>query len=264
MTIKDAINKLNEILERGFSDNLVEGKIRNKAIKKAIQSLENKLDVPITEIYPYNLALKIIGFESDESKELAQTLSINGIKTGLKTLTDREQLVLEYRYKDIQTLEQVGKLLGVTRERVRQIEAKALRKLRHPTRLTKMKAYTYEDMIRGNEERNELREQNKLLEKAIKLYAKEEITKDQLEEMAKKVDVNNVSIDELDLSVRSYNCLKRRGIDTLGELLEITYAELSQVRNLGAKSREEVMRKLQGLNLTLKGSVDEKSLKEIE
>lgn len=256
MTIKDAINKLNEILEQGFSDDLAEGKIRNKAIKKAIQSLENKLEVPITEIYPYNLAIKIFGYEWDKSKELAQTLSIKGIETGLKTLTDREQLVLEYRYKDRQTLEQVGKLLGLTRERIRQIEAKALRKLRHPTRLATMKAYSYEDMTRGNEERNELREQNKLLEKAIKLYTKKEITKDQLEEMAKKVDVNNVSIDELDLSIRSYNCLKRRGVDTLGELLELTYAELSQVRNLGAKSREEVMRKLQGLNLTLKGWVE--------
>ena len=63
----------------------------------------------------------------------------------LNTLTDREQKVLKLRFglEDgrARTLEEVGKEFDVTRERIRQIEAKALRKLRHPTRSRKLKDY---------------------------------------------------------------------------------------------------------------------------
>ena len=63
----------------------------------------------------------------------------------LDTLTEREQKVLKLRYGlgdgRARTLEEVGKEFDVTRERIRQIEAKALRKLRHPTRSKKLKDY---------------------------------------------------------------------------------------------------------------------------
>lgn len=62
----------------------------------------------------------------------------------------------------------------------------------------------------------------------------------------------NVSIDELELSVRSYNCLKRAGINTVEELLCKTPDEMMKIRNLGKKSLDEVLAKLkeQGLELT--------------
>lgn len=63
----------------------------------------------------------------------------------LETLTDREENVLRLRFGlndgNIRTLEQVGKVFGVTRERIRQIEAKALRKLRHPSRSKQLKDF---------------------------------------------------------------------------------------------------------------------------
>jgi len=63
----------------------------------------------------------------------------------LHTLNEREARVLELRFglEDgrSRTLEEVGKDFGVTRERIRQIEAKALRKLRHPNRSKKLKDY---------------------------------------------------------------------------------------------------------------------------
>ena len=63
----------------------------------------------------------------------------------LETLTPRERDVLRLRFGIIdgrgRTLEEVGKKFNVTRERIRQIEAKALRKLRHPTRSKKLKDY---------------------------------------------------------------------------------------------------------------------------
>lgn len=59
-------------------------------------------------------------------------------------------------------------------------------------------------------------------------------------------------IEEMDLSVRSYNCLKRAGINTVSDLLKKTRSDMLKVRNLGAKSVEEVIQKLESYGLTLK------------
>ena len=61
-------------------------------------------------------------------------------------------------------------------------------------------------------------------------------------------------IEELDLTVRSYNCLKREGINTVGELIGRTEADLLDIRNFGQKSIDEVKMKLAGMGLGLKDS----------
>ena len=61
-------------------------------------------------------------------------------------------------------------------------------------------------------------------------------------------------IEELELTVRSYNCLKREGIHTVGELVGRSEADLMDIRNFGAKSIDEVKEKLQELGLSLKDS----------
>jgi len=67
------------------------------------------------------------------------------IKDVLETLTDRERQVLEQRFGLVdgysRTLEEVGRQFQVTRERIRQIEAKALRKMRHPTRIRQLEGF---------------------------------------------------------------------------------------------------------------------------
>src|SRR5574344_1583482 len=75
----------------------------------------------------------------------AFTLLREQLREVLDTLTEREQKVLKLRFglddRRARTLEEVGKVFNVTRERIRQIEAKALRKLRHPSRSRKLKDY---------------------------------------------------------------------------------------------------------------------------
>lgn len=68
----------------------------------------------------------------------------------------------------------------------------------------------------------------------------------------KKEKVLEMTIEELELSVRSYNCLKRAGINTVQELCSKTEEEMMKVRNLGRKSLEEVQEKLEDLGLSLR------------
>ena len=69
------------------------------------------------------------------------------------------------------------------------------------------------------------------------------------------VDVNfNQPIEDLELTVRSYNCLKREGIHTVGELVARSEADLMDIRNFGTKSIDEVKDKLAEMDLSLKDS----------
>ncbi|HZK18507.1 MAG TPA: DNA-directed RNA polymerase subunit alpha [Clostridia bacterium] len=79
------------------------------------------------------------------------------------------------------------------------------------------------------------------------MVEKEEEQKDKILEM---------TVEELDLSVRSYNCLKRAGINTVEELIQRSEEEMMKVRNLGKKSLEEVVNKLAELELTLRKDDD--------
>jgi DNA-directed RNA polymerase subunit alpha len=89
-----------------------------------------------------------------------------------------------------------------------------------------------------------------LTEIDTEVNAMDSLMKDSVNEgNAKKV---NMSIDDLDLTVRSYNCLKRAGISTVEELTQKTEEEMARVRNLGKKSLKEVKEKLQALNLSFK------------
>ena len=71
-----------------------------------------------------------------------------------------------------------------------------------------------------------------------------------------KEKVMELSIEELDLSVRSYNCLKRAGINFVEDLVNKTEEDMMKVRNLGRKSLEEVLNKLAELGLSLKPNED--------
>jgi len=75
-------------------------------------------------------------------------------------------------------------------------------------------------------------------------------------EETKKEKVLEMTIEELDLSVRSYNCLKRASINTVEDLISRTEADMMKVRNLGRKSLEEVLQKLAQLELSLAPSED--------
>jgi DNA-directed RNA polymerase subunit alpha len=69
-------------------------------------------------------------------------------------------------------------------------------------------------------------------------------------------DILGRSIDEMELSVRSFNCLKRAGIHTVEDLTKKSEEDMLKVRNLGRKSLDEVIQKLQSYGLSLRNQED--------
>lgn len=126
-------------VEMGISEEKV------REIKK-ISKESISLETPIGEEEDSNLGDFIKDEEATEpAASVNHILLREQLDDVLSTLTEREKRILELRFGigdgRNRTLEEVGKEFGVTRERIRQIEAKALRKLRHPTRSHKLKDY---------------------------------------------------------------------------------------------------------------------------
>jgi DNA-directed RNA polymerase subunit alpha len=101
----------------------------------------------------------------------------------------------------------------------------------------------------------------KILSEHLKLFIDLSDHAKNTEIMVEKEDDNKekvleMTIEELDLSVRSYNCLKRAGINTVEDLTNKSEEEMMKVRNLGKKSLEEVLGKLAELGLSLRKDED--------
>ena len=101
----------------------------------------------------------------------------------------------------------------------------------------------------------------KVLSEHLKLFINLSENARNAEVMVEKEEDNKgkvleMSIEELELSVRSFNCLKRANINTVEELVNKTSDEMMKVRNLGRKSLDEVLQKLKDLDLHLKDSED--------
>ena len=99
----------------------------------------------------------------------------------------------------------------------------------------------------------------KVLSEHLSLFINLSDKAQEIEVMAEVPDdevkkIKDLSIDELELSVRSFNCLKRAGINTVAELTNRTAEDMMKVRNLGRKSLEEVLAKLKELGLELSDS----------
>lgn len=152
----------------------------------------------------------------------SQEVYIKGVAEVLEKLSEREQMIMWSRYAEKKTLREVALEFNVVAERIRQIEAKALRKLGHPRNRSCVMAISVKQHQDEISEYEEEKKKNGALPKVI----------------AEK------PIEELDLSVRVYNCLKRARINTVGQLQEMTKEKLLRIRNLGLKSTEEIQSKL--------------------
>lgn len=135
-------------------------------------------------------------------------------------LTGREQNIIHLRYRDKLTYSQIGEKYNLCAYSINRIDSKALRKLRHPLRnriLTLGVSSYYSDVMEAQR-------------KQILYEIANEEFRGEIEET--KQDIT-IPIEQLDLSVRAYNCLKRAGIDNLAQLSALSQDDLKKIRNLG-------------------------------
>ena len=205
----------------------------------------------------------------------------------LTTLAPREMAVILYRFGledgHHHLLEECGRFFGISREGVRQIEAKALRKLWHPARGVRkwqednmpeaakdqMKKHLFsrkvdlERLIDKIENLSNLEDVRKSREierivsaldmsccyERLEQVARKELneTNRQLGKLCPKLSIpqetklaSSSPIEDLELSIRSFNCLKRYGCDTIADVVALSDDELSKVRNLGRRGIEEI------------------------
>lgn len=229
--------------------------------------------------WPYNLLDAIVrpswfpGHREDNVdhywKDLVSEDQMRGLEAAMETLSPRETEFLLLYFRDGLNLEEAGLRFGVTRERARQIIAKAIRRLRHPT-CSRLITLGIQGAVLQNENKNrrlqleaEMYELDSweralnfiregLLERAASLSRATGKYFDFQEQVlsgpaagGEKEGIMYLSIDELNLSVRSWNCCKRAGINTLGELVDRARmgesGGLLRIRNLGRKSLEELL-----------------------
>lgn len=216
----------------------------------------------IMTMYPGNLLNAIFG-ETEGSllscpAEGGYAADVDGMLAYLleTVLTARERTVIKLRFEEGKTNEQTGKVFHVTRERIRQVEGKALRKLtakKHYLTLGMNGLIQRQVTEKVDQERKRIFDDAAHFiavaigeEKASQYLAatKEGHTIGYAEKMKRP-------IEELELSTRPFNCLKRAGINTVGDIMQKGLYGLAIVRNLGRRSLMEIVHKLAEWGLTL-------------
>ena len=191
------------------------------------QTGENLKMKSLKEPYPKNLILSIQVTAVHEIQLPIEDITDDikaGLDYALSKLSEREQEIVRLRYQERLPLREIGLAIGVTTERIRSLGDRILRKLREPRVLGYIKygKYGYEALVA------------------------------QREEEKRKADVSNqlqMNLEELDLTIRSFNCLKKRGCNTVGDIVKLTEEEIIETKNLGRKSMIEIAEKLRSIGV---------------
>lgn len=190
----------------------------------------------LKEDYPKNLVMAVIDDYDLELPEFTPDV-VAGINYAVSTLDEREQMILYLRYVEKKTLKEIGEHFGFKQERSRQIEVRALRKLRTPVNwkyitlgvqgFTKMlcdSAYEQGHQVGYTEGYKQG------LEDGPKGITKTGFS----------VNVLALPIECLNLSTRAYNALMRAEYHVLGDITELDFYSIYHIKNLGVAQRHEV------------------------
>lgn len=210
-------------------------------------------------VWPYNLVTALFGTDDELNGVELTGDQIKGILYAIGTLTDREQDIILKYYKDGLIMEQIAKEKEVTRERIRQIIAKALRKLRNPIRAKYIKrGYAIASGEVAERARAAYQAEIDSVKEAMLAEAQAEVQRKIAEQtgIASAEDGQKwtVTLAEMELSVRPYNCLyKALGRDAMAaDVLEVKDPE--KIQNMGRKSCAEVAYKLKELGFDISGT----------
>ena len=244
-----------------YIDCIAKSRLQKKQSMKEFIDKTDHLEYPETLLVQLDITPEAFGNYYDE---IIPNFNEN-IKRILdkEMFSDRERYCLMAYYKDVRNLEDIGKSLSVTRERVGQIIGKAVRKLNHSTnRDMLLQGKDKFELISLNEKEEIIKEFKEKIgyDLIVEWIGNHEITEELLNVCHSVINTYNnrpkgqgeATIEDLDLSVRSYNCLKRCGIHTLKDLTSMTRDGMMKVRNLGRRSLKEIESKLKEIGLAFK------------
>lgn len=208
--------------------------------------------------YPLNL---LDAVDSDNVWQYPVPADINGtVEYLLHTfLSQRENDILHQRFKLCKTYAEIGEIYQITGERVRKIEEKALNRLRSPGCMK----YLQNGIYKATQiDINNAAEQavSAELSTAVAYLRELLINKTNFLDERPVIVTAKTEIEDLNLSVRCYNSVKRAGINKVGDLEKFTFRELRRIRNLGKHSLDELIEKLaeQGVSFQEETDPDEK------
>lgn len=227
-------------------------------------------------------------------------LDIDEFESEFEALSEENRNVFRYYYgldEKKYTYKEIGKMFGVSSQRIGERKNKAMRMLAYPPRsknVIRCFQNDYREITEYNREFDNLKSEIEDLQiindyLSNKDYKSKNIelsniivNKDKLANLNKENIINiqdlmqkyyninkknqeNLFIEDLSLSVRAYNALKKARLDTLSDLLNLTEYKLSRIRNLGANTRKEIINKIASMGLKLKedGEVNEKNMNEV-
>lgn len=191
--------------------------------------------------YPLNLLLAITDIWDLNTPEEITSDIRSGIQYALSTLKDREQEVLYQRYVLRKKLSEIANMLSVSPERVRGIEYEALRELRSRSKFPFIK-YGVQGCIQI------LKTQE--YDRGYQVGYSEGYDKGCIDASngcdnpGVIVNITKLPIEALDLSVRSYNCLRAAGYETIGDIKGLSLLQIKYIRNLGIKCCIEIAQSL--------------------
>ena len=205
-------------------------------------------------IYPQNLLMDLFQCDAEDSRILNIDPDRNaGISVALSYLDERAAIFVTLRYKQCATYEEIGNYFGVSGSRGQQLIQESLVKLRRSSfrvLVSKgLRAYIEELVSKDTQERVEARLKAEYLRgysDGVAAQKEVEGAINQSEDSKKHIaqindwSVLGMTIDELNLSLRSTNCLKRDGIKTVADIIRLDEKEILQIRNLGLKSIQEI------------------------
>ena len=175
-----------------------------------------------SKAYPYNLLEEVFANKEYEPAELTDDMA-NGLAYAIAALGARREAILRMYYAEGKGAREIADCFGVTTSAIYTLKRNAVMRLRRHDAICYI---TYGK--KGFEER----EQRLRLEKEI------------MKNSEQYQQVMGVRFEELDLSVRSFNCLRRAGYVTIGDIVDLTEEEIIHIKNISWKQYDEIGRKL--------------------
>ena len=197
--------------------------------------LFNSEECEVPDFWPFKLINSV--FDNDKAWQEAY---LPGIIEVVNELKDYEKTIIILRFTGLNGRE-IADIINRSKSRVYQVEHKVLRILRNPMRRKRMIAVSTAEF-------NQVKDNEINLMNELKRWKKVDIDM----EMNKLL---SIPIEELDLSIRSFNCLKRGGINTVGDIINKSQEDIVKLRNLGRRSFEEVRSKLAEFGIDLDENV---------